>query len=113
MKSGGTREGVWDARFNRAAIGSFVVAGVLYGGAKTNGVNNLPPQLMSPAPVAATVSPEDIAREAVSMAGMPAPPLLPPALPPCVRPWEFQCAPAPPPGATKTSPIEDASAGTA
>ena len=63
MKRGGTREGVWGARFNRAAIGSFVVAGVLYGGAKTNGVNNLPPRpMMSPPPVVATVSPEDISR---------------------------------------------------
>ena len=46
MKRGGTREGVWGARFNRAAIGSFVVAGVLYGGAKTNGPSS--PNLVNP-----------------------------------------------------------------
>ena len=32
----------------RVAIGSFLLVGVLVGGDKTNSVNNLPPQMMSP-----------------------------------------------------------------
>ena len=34
--------------FGRVAICSFLLVGVLVGGDKTNGVNNLPPQMMSP-----------------------------------------------------------------
>ena len=34
--------------FGRVAVCSFLLVGVLVGGDKTNGVNNLPPQMMSP-----------------------------------------------------------------
>ena len=34
--------------FGRVAVSSFLLVGVLVGGDKTNGVNNLPPQMMSP-----------------------------------------------------------------
>jgi len=34
--------------FGRVAVCSFLLVGVLVGGDKTNSVNNLPPQMMSP-----------------------------------------------------------------
>ena len=46
MKGGGTRENVWGARFNRAAIGSFLLIAVLYAGEKPNGYSS--PNLVNP-----------------------------------------------------------------